>query len=108
MTKKLSLVVTLAVLSGCQSMKHAEMEAITLPNGNPGLVLDCTAYGWTACFKTAGEACPGGYAIHERSMDENTQSEIPVEPPAAQNTVVPESRHRLPHQEKYMVISCKT
>ena len=97
------------LLSGCQSLETALVEPITLPNGNQGLTIDCTSYGWATCFKAAGEKCPSGYAIHERSMQQNTKSELATEPLGEG-----EETHIKDHtplvrarEDKYMVISCK-
>lgn len=92
----------LVILTSCQF----KPDTIILPNGQQGLVIDCTNIGWPGCFKVAGDACKNGYAIHERTQLENTQSEIPVKPlPEIDLT----SRMPIPEAEikqQYMVISC--
>ena len=52
--------------------------SIILPNGEKGLVVDCTNSLWSECFKSAGEMCPKGYDIYERSKDEFTESKLPI------------------------------
>jgi hypothetical protein len=97
------------LMCGCQSLESALVEPITLPNGSRGLTIDCTSYGWTTCFKAAGEKCPSGYAIHERSMQQNTTSELAIEPLSTGEETQLRDHTPLIHgrEDKYMVISCK-
>jgi len=91
-------------------MNGSLVETITLPNGSKGFTIDCTAYGWSACFKSAGETCKSGYAIHERSMEENTRSELKTEPlTEEQINILAQVPAKIVNDrnDKYMVISCK-
>ena len=108
--KLLSCGIAFSVLTGCASIGGAIAEKVTLPNGSQGLTVDCTAYGWSACFKAAGEACKSGYAIHERSMEENMKTEVPTEPlEDVSKKLIAEmpTGHLREKKDKYMVISCK-
>ena len=100
----------LFLLVGCQTISSAQIEPIALPNGNQGWIVDCSLYGMSSCFKSAGSKCMNGYLIHERITSENTDSKIPVdELPAAQEGVVA-SDYSPPSyrvKDRYMVISCK-
>lgn len=114
MAKKLLgiMVAGLSVVA-CSSLGPSAAQPLTLPNGKQGFSIDCTNYaGWPACFEAAGKVCKSGYKIHERSMDENTRSEIPTEPlekDAATSSFIPghpplDVRNQ---EAKYMIISCK-
>lgn len=104
------IIILILFFTGCSSLGGSLVEEITLPNGNKGLTIDCTGYGWSACFKSAGEACKSGYAIHERSMEENTKSELKTEPLTKEQkdlmSQVP-IKIESDRKDKYMVISCK-
>ncbi|MFC1685325.1 hypothetical protein ACFL0R_07660 [Pseudomonadota bacterium] len=96
----------LATITGCESMDKADTETIILPNNSKGWVIDCSYKRVSACFKAAGEACRNGYMIHERTIDINVDSKIPIEelPEAA---FMPREYTPPRNREKYMVISCK-
>jgi hypothetical protein len=110
MKNRIKLVlVSVFLISSCQSIGGGLVEPIILPNGAQGFTIDCSAYGWAACFKAAGDQCPSGYAIHERSMEENIKSDIKTEPlTEKENAVVRDPNYvRYSNKDKYMVISCK-
>jgi hypothetical protein len=58
--KTILLALGLCALAGC-----AITQDIMLPDGSPGLTVECSgmAQTWTACMKKAGERCPKGYAL---------------------------------------------
>lgn len=111
--KLLALFAVSLLVSACNSLGPSASQSIVLPNGKQGYSIDCTYYsGWPACFEVAGTLCKAGYRIHERSMDEHTRSELPVEPLEKDaNTGSIISGH--PHADvrnqkaKYMIVSCK-
>ena len=109
------LCVAVLLVGGCAVQQH-----IILPNGEKGIVIDCTTSRWSECFKTAGDLCKSGYKIYERAFGEFTESKIPLtelkmkEVAKGSNL---ENDHPLyqPKQpppppvvldDKYMVISC--
>ena len=105
--KNYTLVLFFISMIGCAQLYI--VEKITLPNGKQGLTVDCTNYGWPACFKEAGDTCPNGYDIYERTKQENIDTKIPLTEPSDTEPsagMVRES-HSLAQHEKYMVISCK-
>ena len=96
------------VLQACSTTNY-----IVLPNGQKGLVIDCTQTKWSACFKSAGELCSKGYEIYERAIGEFTESKIPItELPKKAKTEVNKMvvgnpmQHSIMLEDKYMVISC--
>lgn len=106
----LRVIILSVFIGGCGSLGDSLVETITLPDGSKGLTIDCTAYGWSACFKAAGEACKSGYAIHERSMEENAKSELQTEPlTEEQKNLLSQVPAKIVNdgKDKYMVISCK-
>lgn len=60
--KKL-VVLTAFLVAGC-----AVPSEIKTPSGKQGFAIQCT--GPTACYKSAGEKCPAGYAIIEDNHDD--------------------------------------
>ena len=87
--------------------------SIILPNGEKGLVVDCTNTLWSVCFKSAGEMCPKGYDIYERSKDEFTESKLPITelPKRVESNeasmIIGESHYPpIIRKDKYMVIAC--
>ena len=87
--------------------------SIILPNGENGLVVDCTDTLWSECFKSAGEMCPKGYDIYERSKDEFTESKLPitelpkrVEGKGASMIIGKSQYPPIIRKDKYMVIAC--
>jgi len=100
----IGLVVLLLLPIGCS----VAPTKIVLPNGANGLVIDCSGTGWSSCFVAAGETCPNGYKIYERTKEEFTDSKIPITdlPNKADMPVLPEKQRNILPVDKYMVISC--
>ena len=88
-------------IQACGSTK-ALVERISLPNGQKGYSVDCTNFSWSNCFVEAGNTCPDGYRVFERSVVKNVKSEIPVENLAAATL------RNARADDKYMIIYCKT
>jgi len=107
--KHSALAFGILVLCACQTLSGAHVESITLPNGRPGLVVDCSVGGISACFKSAGRLCKNGYLIHERTSDKDVKSKIPVNGLEKEGSIVEEHEpyRQLKMKEQYMVISCK-
>ena len=103
------------LLIGC-----AAQQKIVLPNGEEGLVIDCTSTRWSECFRAAGEICKSGYKIYERAMGEFTESKIPLTElkekevnkgkglESDQPLYKPQQPPPVVLDDKYMVISCNT
>jgi hypothetical protein len=52
----------------------ATSQEIVLPSGEKGFTVDCGTYegnSWSACYKKAGEMCPAGYDILEKSEEKD-------------------------------------
>jgi hypothetical protein len=68
-SKMKSLLTTLLVsigLAGCMSIDPTSFKG---PNGKQGYSMKCSGFGRTldACYQKAGEVCPSGYNIVDRS-----------------------------------------
>lgn len=112
MTKYLAgFSLTCLFIAGCNTLGTSLAQPITLPNGKNGYSIDCSNYsGWPACFEVAGGVCMSGYNIHERSMGDNTKSEIPLTPlkeDLSDMRPTQPNRQQNQKQDKYMIISCK-
>ena len=59
-----AFVLAVLLVSGC-----ATTRVKALPNGQPGLLVDCSgdSLSWSHCYQKAGEVCPHGYAIIKRT-----------------------------------------
>jgi len=86
---------------------------IVLPNGQKGLVVDCSNSFWSECFMSAGELCPKGYDIYERTKDEFTESKLPITelPKRVENKdsslLIGDTKPQMIiRKDKYMVIAC--
>jgi len=103
----------IAVLFSIIVVSCSVTDSIVLPNGQKGLVVDCSNTLWSECFKTAGEMCPKGYDIYERTKDEFTESKLPitelpkrVEGSDARLFVGEAQPQIVIRKDKYMVIAC--
>ena len=55
------------LITSCATSKE-----IVLPSGERGFTISCGTYegdSWSACYEKAGEVCPSGYEILERSEE---------------------------------------
>lgn len=104
-TKFFILGIGASIIAGC--VKQQIVEPLTLPNGKPGLIVNCSGYGLPECFKAAGEACPNGYYIYERTIGENTETVIAVEKPSDWKSSVGDGYLERRYKDKYMIVSCR-
>ena len=77
----------------------ATSQEIVLPSGERGFTINCGSYegdSWSACYQKAGEVCPSGYEILEKSEDKD------------KNIVAnPYSFQTLEDDKRTLVIECK-
>ncbi|MEO3988158.1 hypothetical protein [Plesiomonas shigelloides] len=61
---------SVVLLSGCVGISP---ETFVGPNGKTAYSMECSGMGRTlnACYKKAGDVCPGGYQIIENSSEMN-------------------------------------
>ncbi len=66
MIKKLMLIATLASISGCMAIEPVKFNG---PSGKTAYSMKCNGMGRTLddCYVKAGEVCPSGYSIIDRS-----------------------------------------
>jgi hypothetical protein len=63
--KYLGILAIAGLMASC-----ATSQEIVLPSGETGFTVNCGTYegnSWSACYKKAGEMCPSGYDILEKS-----------------------------------------
>ena len=55
-----------SALAGCASINPVPFKG---PNGHPAFAMECSGMGRTleACYQKAGEVCPSGYRIVDRT-----------------------------------------
>jgi hypothetical protein len=77
----------------------ATSQEIVLPSGERGFTINCGSYegdSWSACYQKAGEVCPSGYEILEKSEEKD------------KNIVAnPYSFQTLEDDKRTLVIECK-
>lgn len=71
---KTNLVVGLAIAGALAGCGGPEITSIKGPSGTTEYLVDCGHHGfdggsWTQCYEKAAEACPTGYAIHDKSQE---------------------------------------
>lgn len=66
--KKLVALMSCIVLAGCASVTP---EKFIGPSGSAAYTMKCSGSGldWDDCYKKAGEICPNGYEIIDKSSD---------------------------------------
>ena len=77
----------------------ATSQEIVLPSGQKGFTINCGSYegdSWSACYQKAGEMCPTGYDILEKTEEQD------------KNIVAnPYSFQTLEDDKRVLVIECK-
>jgi len=92
----------LSAVSACVSTP----QKIVLPNGEQVLTINCTGIGMNGCFALAGDTCPKGYKIYERTKDEFTESKIPTSELKAGDLDLSVKQVQPTLKDQYMIISC--
>ena len=105
--------IVIVVAFGIIGVGCSVTNSIVLPNGQKGLLVDCSNTLWSECFKSAGEMCPKGYDIYERTKDEFTESKLPitelpkrVEGADSKLSIGEAQPQIIIRKDKYMVIAC--
>ena len=92
--KYLGILATVIIISSC-----ATSQEIVLPSGAKGFTINCGSYegdSWSACYQKAGEMCPTGYDILEKTEEQD------------KNIVAnPYSFQTLEDDKRVLVIECK-
>ena len=77
----------------------ATSQEIVLPSGQKGFTINCGSYegdSWSACYQKAGEVCPSGYDILEKTEEKD------------KNVIAnPYSFQTLEDDKRVLVIECK-